>query len=1014
MSGSCPMARPTVRIAGGSPGGTKEIGGGFVGPRLASGPEPPPGWTLARLWSRANAGQMENKTRNVLLVLGLLLAACSILVLASLEEVPTIACSAADLPVKKNRNTREVWGPTDANAQMGNQRLLVATNEKGTVTVFKYPTPSYADQIKHHAVDRRAPYYGSDPNAGAFLGLVVTMSDGSRQFDWLRDWGPVSTSDPEYGDHVGQTWRSGVSDVLVTEFRNDTLGLGVRVTNVVPKDRDVFVRDVTVAADANSPVRDVTLVSYENFNLVEDKDALIPTQDWCSENENGEVATYDPTTDAVVHASPDKDHAWFGQDGEEFSIATAMAFGEPSSQHQVVGDAHRGDHANDPYELLSNGTIDLPGDDRFRGQTSAVLTRDLDFEDGHGSARVYFSAASAPTPNKDLGGEAARKIEAARGRPLQQAIQEKEDWFRQYVGDAPLPVGAPENVVRVSRRALVSVVQIWDDETENEHGFSGNLVASITTQGPYGADWIRDGAYFNYVLDRYVGEGGDGLPDWVAQHNRWYMSLQQNPGDPCPEHCHDNMKYYDIAGLVPQIGPFPEWFARVVPTASVVPRGGWAMNYYADGQPAGPLGGEIDETAYGAWTLWDHYAVTENEDYLRRVYPAIKLVGDYLTEDCVDETTGLQCPRPEDDNFEHTQTIVGGASVYAGLSSAVKAAAEMHRITGERRYAEQALGYARRRDEAGRAIEQHYWNEEKGFYGARSGVPSPRVAMPSFLRPVDNPKMEAHLQSMWDHVSPTFQNERDYGQYEAKSLIGLGIAARESEDPPVGLNAVREGVTWIADEHARSNSTFVMGEAWVRETYADGEVDSAVSQPHVWEQLLFYVSALIAYDDSSGTAYDEMANDVYATWSRHDATITTLEVESRGGPYTRDDTVQAAATVVNEATVPQAYHVKYEIEGPDGTSHTGTQTDVGPIPAGGTERVPLRWSVGTETEVASGRHDVRVSVWRSAATGDDDTVDPEDVAARPTALAAEQYRRVELDVVTMDNAVGVRGSADSV
>jgi len=942
--------------------------------------------------------------RNVLLGIGGLFAVLIALILVNIEEAPTIACSAADMAAKENRNTREVWGPTDLNAQIGNQRLLVGTNQKGTMTVFKYPTPSYADQVKHHALDRRAPYYGSDPNAGALLGVIVTTEAGSTRFDWLRDWGPVATTDPEYGEHVDQSWRSGDSDALVTTFHNDRLGLRVRVTDAVPTDTDVFIRDVTVTAEEGSPVTDVELVSYENFNLVEDKDALAPTQDWCSEDENGETATYDASTDAVVHSRPDRDHGWFGQDGAEFSIATAMAFDGTSAQHQVAGDNERGDHSSDPYRLLTEGATELPGRDRFRGQTSAALTKDLDFDDGTGQARVYLSAASASSPGQDLSDAAARKIETARGLSLPEVHRQKRKWLEQYVGGAPMPAGASENVTRVSRRALVSVAQVWDGQTQNEHGFAGNLVASIATQGPYGADWIRDGAYFNYVLDRYFGPQGHGLHDWVAQHNRWYMSLQQNPGGPCPEHCHDSMKYYDFAGLVPSYGPFPRWFAESIPTASVVPRGGWAMNYYADGQPAGPLGGEIDETAYGAWTLWDHYAVTGDDAYLRRIYPAIRLVGEYLTEDCVEESTGLQCPRPEDDNFEHTQTIVGGASVYAGLASATKAAAAMHRLTGERRYAEQALRYARRRDALGQAIDTHYWNEAEGYYGRRSGFPSPRVAMPAFLRPVDDPKMKAHLTSMWANVRPTFDGERDQGQYEAKSLIGLGLAARTSDDSPVGLEKVRKGVKWIADHHARSNSTYVMGEAWVRETYADGEVDSAVSQPHVWEQLLFYMSSLLAYGDSSGTALDKMGNDVYATWRRHDASVDRITIASRNASYAPGDTVEGTTTITNDAPVAQRYHLKVQVEGLGGEHRVATGRNVGSIPPGDSVQVTISWSVG---EGAAGPRDVRLGVWRAVARGTDDTVDPRDVAARPTALTADRYRRVELDADTLAQAFEV-------
>jgi hypothetical protein len=888
-----------------------------------------------------------------------------------LTEAPEVLCRASDNGEKKNRNTREVWGPTNINSQIGNQELVVGTNEKGTMTVFKWPNPSYADQIKYHAFDRRDPYFGADPNAGAFLGVIVTKEDGSQEFNWLRDWGPVSTSDPDYGDNVEQKWASEFSDTLFTEYTNEQLGLTVNVTNAVPKDEDVFIRDVNVRAHDGSPVEDVEVVSYENFNLVDDKDSLAPTQDWCSEGENRETAEYDAGSDAVLHHSPTG--PW-SEDGAEFSVATAMAFDGESTQHHVAGDDYMADNPDDPYKLLDNGDVTLPGDDSFTGHTSVAMTKDLDFDDGQGSARVYFAAAHDDEPHKDLSDEVESKIQNARDLSLPSVIDEKEDWFRGYVEDAPMPDTANENITKVSRRSLISIVQIWDDETVNEHGFTGNIVASVATQAPYGADWIRDGAYFNYVLDRFM--AGDGKPDWVNKHNRWYMSLQQNPDGPCPEHCHDNMKEYNFADLVPQV--------------SSVPEGGWAMNYYADGKVAGPIGGEIDETSYGAWTFWDHYAVTGNESYLQRIYPAIRKVGDRLTYDCVDEDTGLQCARPEDDNVKNEQTIIGGASAHAGLAAATKAASEMYDITGEQKYAEQARAYAERRDELGQAIDENYWNESAGYYGRKSGFPSPRAGMPAFLRPYDDPRMQDHMESMWNSINATFQGQKDQGQYEAKSLIGIGLASQRSDSPPVEMTKIRDGIEWIAEKHAQPD-THIMGEAWVRETYADGEVESAVSQPHVWEQSLFYLSSLIAYPPEDGSA-SEIGGDVYEEWKKHDAELTDVSVDS--GVYTSGDTVDATVTVENNAEVSQDYVVEFSVNGPNGET-TAEESEVGPIAAGATEETTLTWNVGSD----SGSYDAAVTVWKAEG----------DPAVEPTALSSEGYRHTELDSATVSEAFDVRG-----
>lgn len=933
------------------------------------------------------------------------------------DEIPAVLCRAQDMAGKEDPSTREEWGPTDVNAQLGNHNLTVATNELGSVTVFKYPSPSYASHVKHHAMDRQKPYYGADNNSGAFLGLVVTTDDGTTDLEWLRDWGGVSTVDPDYADHVDQHWDASFSDTLHTEYRNNDLGLDVSVTDAVPLETDAFVRDVAISADEDSPVTDVEVVSYANFNLVDNTDAAIPTQDWCDESQNDADVHYDDGSDAIVYETPEfetvlPDEMLQGA-GPEFSVATAMGFDGESSQYQIAGDDYMTDSPDDPYRLLSNGTVDLPGQDEHSGQVSTAMTRDVDFTDGTGQARIYLSAASEDEPELALGEEAVATLDHARELALEEEIDTKEEYYRSLVGDAPMPEGAPENVTELSKRALVTLVQLWDPHTTNEHGYSGSIMAAAPTQAPYGADWIRDGSYFNYALDRYVGQNASGKHDWVDQHNRWYMSLQQNPGGPCPEHCHENMQYYDLGlGIVPDSTLLRTIAADELPFLSAVHDGEWAMNYYADGVPAGPLGGQIDQTAYGAHTLWDHYAVSGNETYLERIYPAIRLAADRMTDEseCVDGETNLQCPRPEDDNPEFTQTIRGGASAYMGLDAAAKAAGELYDITGNESYAEDAYAYAYRRDELSIAMDEHYWNDtgggvyDSGFYGERRGSPSPRVAMSSFMRPVDHPRMQSHLENMWATINRTFSGEVDQGQYETKELIGLGVAARESDDPPVSLDELETGVEWLATEAARSDSTHVMGEAWLRQTYADDSVDAAVSQPHTWQQLLTYMSALVVYGNESIDEVDLVGHESYTEWRRHDGTVTAVEIDDQ---VATNQSAEATATVRNDAPVEQRYHVTLELEGPEGAVYTVAETDIGPLGPDETQTVSLGWEAEA---VPTGTFDATVSVWKATA-GDGGTVTPEAIAAEPTGLAAAELRHVELDTTTESDAVLVGSAA---
>src|SRR2546421_6211208 len=56
--------------------------------------------------------------------------------------------------IKPNERTVEVYGPTDIGATVGNQRLSVAVNPQGTLSVLRWPSPSYYDQLKYFTVGR--------------------------------------------------------------------------------------------------------------------------------------------------------------------------------------------------------------------------------------------------------------------------------------------------------------------------------------------------------------------------------------------------------------------------------------------------------------------------------------------------------------------------------------------------------------------------------------------------------------------------------------------------------------------------------------------------------------------------------------------------------------------------------------------------------------------------------------------------------------------------------------------
>lgn len=689
----------------------------------------------------------------------------------------------------------EFFGPTDINAQSGNQRLSVAFNRAGTVTVLRWPRPSYYNQVAHRATDRARDHCGAHPNEGSFLGLAVTTDEGCET-TWFREW----DHDQQYDDDH--------SDAVVTAFRHAGFGLTARVVDVVAADADVLVREVTVERAPDSPVASAHLLAYGNFDLTVSKQPWSPTQD----------LTRDPGDESLARYHADVGGVVFSKTGVDTSTATAervaLAVGfdtAPESFHVGADDTHpdRGAAPRDAYEVATAGRF--PGNRSHRGKTTAVLARRLalsDADEVSTTTTVLYAAAPTVDAARDL-------LTAARRRDPATVRTEKRAWFDGLLADAPMPATDDPVVTRVARRALVTLVTNYDPS-------SGAVVAAIATQSPYAQDWPRDGAFCNHVLDRI------GRSDWVRKRNRWYASLQERSGRRLFGH-------------------------------PVIPAGNWAMNYYGDGVEAGPIPWEIDQTALAVWTLWDHYRSTGGIDYLREVYPAIRLAADFLVG-FRDPATGLHRAAHEDDNVVHSRTIVGASTVWLALDSAVSAARELGEDADLTRYRQ-------RRDELAAAIEEHLWCPTEGAYSRGRSllhrlVEHPRIpdvvralpilpgtrgvstlAWPATFAPADDARMQSHLEHVWASVAPSFAEpragRRSFGMYETKALIALARAWRGRPE----FERVRAGVRWVAHEHATPD-THVLGEAWVRR---DGRVRSAVSQPHTFTGLLFYYASLEAF-----------------------------------------------------------------------------------------------------------------------------------------------------------------------
>lgn len=669
----------------------------------------------------------------------------------------------------------EAYGPTDVNAQAGDGNVTVGENAAGTITVFKWPNPSFYNQVKYVAVGRDAGgrAIAEFPNEGAFEAIRY-VADGRSGFAWLRDW-PSE-----------QRYDSTDSAVPVTVYRSPP-GLGLTVTTFDLAQGNALEREIWIARTRNSRVSSAALVAFENFNPIASRLPLLPLADWCLNQLSDQRARYDDGLHAIVNS-------WNGLDaatGHPSSVAVAVGFDRPDSEHQVGNDHYvpidLGLGPADAYDQARLPPYRLAGASSADGQTDGALALPLAFDRrGQASARLNIAAG-------DSAASAGAALAQARATSFTSALRSDRHAWHAWLARTRLPATVNRRVVSVAKRSLISLrlAMVRD---------SGAIVASADTQGPYGEDWIRDGAFMNEALD------ANGYTADVTRHNLFYARVQTSLTNP----------------------------------SALRPPGNWPMASYGDGVDGAPVPWEIDETGLGVWTLFRHASFLSGKaarDYLLRVYPAIKRAADFLVI-CQDPTTGLQCPASEDDNFTPSQSLHGAETTVLAMTSAIAAADAVGdrssdvtrwrtRLTSIRAAIEKLYDPQRRAygegNTAGNAYDTDY--EDGGW-----------LLWPVVLKPYSDQSMLGEADDVFKTLDASLAAAN--GEYESRGLLGLAHAwKRPTRTQAAGMQRV---LTYMAT--SLTTPTGLFGEAWRR--YADHRPQPVEDMPHVWEHTLFYLAAV--------------------------------------------------------------------------------------------------------------------------------------------------------------------------
>lgn len=438
-----------------------------------------------------------------------------------------------------------------------------------------------------------------------------------------------------------------------------------------------------------------------------------------------------------------------------------------------------------------------------------------------------------------MGASHASALAAFRAAKAQSAAEAREASNAAWRGVRfALPTSLPARISEADRRRIVSASRrAMQHVLAGTDRATGMIVASIARQAPYGLDWPRDGAFFDYALDVA------GLHGNVTRRLNWALPLaRQEP-----------LSRTQINPLTDPLPPIdPRNGARQYPEAA------WEMNYYNTGEMGGFFRFEIDNTALMIWSAAAHLAFVpegERRALAERWFPQVQRSANLIAE-WRDETNGLHAPANEDDNAAFTQTLHGAVTVYAGLEASARMARLLGRDTDADRWARRA---SELRDAT---LTAFYDRARERFVSEATGAASTNpgssplgatawLVWPAQMLPMSDRRVSSQMRRDLEHTLRVLRGDDgiEGGAYLTKTTLSAAAFLAGGGDPSVA--PLLDEIMVRLSRDVMDQDTFAMGEVFVHIRDAQGRstrLENRVSTPHLWEATLFYLSAMAMSD----------------------------------------------------------------------------------------------------------------------------------------------------------------------
>ena len=654
------------------------------------------------------------------------------------------------------------------------------------------------------------------PNMGGAVGLRIREQEQTRVV-WLRDQALFTSSSGYLSDD---------DVVVVTEYQSSKALLGgvrVKQTAFVPPSSAVLVNRFSVTGSWPSSTT-VELISYANLAPCTHKIPSLPLADWLLDIFNDFavlVDTSSSSTDALLHFRPDQPSF--------YPILSFLLANPPSnlSQSAVNGFAQSIDTIFGPgifFALSCAGGCDSMA-------TFPVTTADPSFESpspvtfGRGfsllTKRIQAVANDASTDGTSNAttatfylaagrsrAEALQTLDAARLNPNFQLLNETLAFWQKYVASLSLPVLGQPSGVSFAKRAMISIaIGTVHDALNNT---AAAIVASVDSQTPYGFDWPRDGLFLN---DALYAAGDPSDFELVTRHNLFYAAVQRaSESDP-------------------------------------LFKGTYAMNYYPDGLPGGPVPLEIDEVGLAAFNMARHVpllsSASERARYTSLVWPAVEASMRFA---CVwtDNRTGLPLPANEDDTFALTQGIQGSIALWMALQEAISVGTAYNLSS-----AATLASWQQRFEQLGNAIQKSFYDPATGTWGIHGKGSSIRGASwflwPAQFFPFASPQARQQALALWNATSPMFTGVPGFYGYQVESMLGIARVFVAHNDTQ-GLSQVRAALDIMLNQvatPARHLGEFYYATPGCTDSSSVGLCFlNSNDLPHLYEQSLLYLLSM--------------------------------------------------------------------------------------------------------------------------------------------------------------------------